>query len=190
MLELWLLRTGVSSTGCRRYLLQHHGAHPVPLAPPNLGVPSAISFSHFLYLSSIFCFFVRLFSLRCHKLDGWAQLGTAADPPWSWLCLAQSRSWSLLTEASPAANNLPRTPSTGEGKQGRKSKVVSRILSSSRKILEAVCLYYTTISSKVGTMRAGNSPLWLPISQSSKKQRKWVAFKMLYALQSYAVIYF
>lgn len=34
MLQLWLLRTGVSSRGCRGYLLQHHGLHPVPPAPP------------------------------------------------------------------------------------------------------------------------------------------------------------
>lgn len=156
----------------------------------NLGVLSAISFPHFLRLSSIFCFFLSLFSLRCHRLGGWAQLCIAADPPWSWLCLAQSMPWSPLTEASPAANTCHGHPALWEGKQDRKSKVISRILSSSRKIVKAVCLYYTTISSRVRALRAGNSPLWLPISQSSKKQRKWVAFKMLYALQSYAVIYF
>lgn len=77
-----------------------------------LGVLSLISFSHFLCLFSIFCFFFGLFSLRCHKLCGWAQLCDAAYPPWSWLCLAHSMSWSLM-EASPAANNLSWTPSTG-----------------------------------------------------------------------------
>lgn len=34
MLQLWLLRTRVSSRGCRGYLLQHHGVHPIPPAPP------------------------------------------------------------------------------------------------------------------------------------------------------------
>lgn len=112
MLQLWPLQRGVSFTDCRGYLLQHHGIHSAP--PPTLMFPLPFLTFPFilLCLSSLFCPFLSMFSWRCHKLAGWAQLCPVVSPLWNWLCLAQRMSWSLLTVATPASNTLPQTLST------------------------------------------------------------------------------
>lgn len=116
MLQLWPLRTGVSSTVCGGYLLQHHGVPPAP--PPTLvfPLPFLIFSLLLLCLSSVFCP-LSMFSWRCHKLGGWAQLRPAVGPLWSQLCLARNMPWSLLIQATPAANTLPWTGQyRGKGK--------------------------------------------------------------------------
>lgn len=170
MLQLWLLRTGGSSRCCRAYLLQHHGVHPIPPTPP-LSLVFSLSF---LFPTSSVCSVFSAFSLVCFPwgatnfVDGLScvmqHIHHGAGCVWHTACPG------LLWKPALQPTTCHGHPAQGEGKQGRKSKVVSRILSSSRKMLKEVCLYYITISSKMGAVRAGNSPLWLPFLSAARSR--------------------
>lgn len=85
-----------SSTGCRKYLLNHGTSLP----PSSLTLMLSLLFLIPLYIKynflkfffsclAFFCLFLYMLSHQCHALGWWAQLWPAASPLQNQLCLAK-----------------------------------------------------------------------------------------------------